>query len=665
MSRNRNVELTRSYGRLFRRAGCFLLLLILASPALAQEGDSNGRLLGLEDYDDIHSPAAPRISPDGELIAYTLDGQVFVVSTPDSEPRAVSSTASTASSPYWSADGSSLYFLSDRSDLNQLWRLPVDGFGEAGQITDLDHGISSSKLSPDENRLLLAFSDNELLEEPEDAEPQPIVVTRRQFKIDAGDGYITEGDSEHLYVYDIANESLTQITSGSYAEAGGAWSPDGDSIVFVSNRDDPDENYSTDLWLVASDNTNKGQSLRRLTDNSDTKQSPAWSPDGELIAYITAVDGVYGLQHLAVVPSSGGEPNILTADLDRWITSFEFSHDGDWIYFNYDNSGATYVARVRIRDRRIDTLIEGDRVVHSFDVAASGDIAVSANARNDFANIYRLSGRRLVRLTDLNAELFDEIELGSKIKVSFESADGTIVEAFITTPPGYESDRPYPAILNIHGGPVGQFTWGFAFAAQFFASNGYVVIEPNPRGSSGKGQNFINAIYRTWGIVDYDDVIAAVDFAVEQGIADPDKLVVTGYSYGGYMTNVVITQTNRFKAAASGAGHSLIEANFGHDIYQQWYMWEMGAPWEHRERYDVLSPFLRAGNVETPTIFLGGRIDWNVPVLNAELFYQALQMRGIDSELVMYPGMHHSDWSDAFNKDYYRRIVDWFDKYVR
>ena len=517
----------------FRSIARFLPLLILAGPALAQQGDSSGRLLLVEDWDNIRSPGAPRISPDGERIAYTLDEQIFVVATPDAEPRPLTSAASTASSLYWSADGSSLYFLSDRSDVNQLWRLPVDGFGEAEQITDLDHGVSSSKLSSDENRLLLAFSDNELLEIPEDAEPQPIVVTRRQFKIDAGDGYITEGDSEHLYVYDIANESLTQITSGSYAEAGGAWSPDGDSIVFVSNRDDPDENYSTDLWLVAADNADKGQSLTRLTDNSNTKGSPSWSPDGELVAYITAVDGVYGLQHLAVVPSSGGEPKILTADLDRWVSAFEFSHNGDWIYFNYDNSGATNLARVNVRNSRIETLVEGDRVVSNFDVGASGDLAVVANERKDAGNIYRLSGRRLVQLTALNAELFDEIELGSKIKVSFESADGTIVEAFITTPPGYESGRSYPVILNIHGGPVGQFTWGFAFAAQFFASNGYVVIEPNPRGSSGRGQDFINAIYRTWGIVDYDDVIAAVDFAVEQGIADPDKLVVTGYSYGG------------------------------------------------------------------------------------------------------------------------------------
>jgi dipeptidyl aminopeptidase/acylaminoacyl peptidase len=191
------------------------------------------------------------------------------------------------------------------------------------------------------------------------------------------------------------------------------------------------------------------------------------------------------------------------------------------------------------------------------------------------------------------------------------------------------------------------------------------VIEPNPRGSTGRGQDFVRAIYRTWGITDYDDLIAAVDYAIAQGYADPERLAVTGYSYGGYMTNTVITRTGRFKAAASGAGHSFIAANYGHDIYQKWYNWELGTPWENRERYDRLSPFLKAADVTTPTIFLGGRNDWNVPLLNAELFYQALRKRGIPTELVAYPGMHHGGWDPAFERDYLERVVAWFDTYLK
>ncbi len=259
----------------------------------------------------------------------------------------------------------------------------------------------------------------------------------------------------------------------------------------------------------------------------------------------------------------------------------------------------------------------------------------------------------------------ESVALGGKETVSFKSADGTAVQAFVTKPPGFVAGRKYPTILHIHGGPVGQFGWGFDFKPQYFAANGYVVVEPNPRGSTGRGQDFVRAIYQTWGITDYDDVIAAVDYAIAAGYADPERLAVTGYSYGGYMTNVVITRTNRFKAAASGAGHSYIVANYGHDIYQKWYNWELGPPWENREKYDRLSPLLQAGKVTTPTIFLGGREDWNVPLLNAELFYQSLRKRGIDTQLVVYPGMHHGDWTPEFERDYLNRVREWFDKYLK
>ena len=249
--------------------------------------------------------------------------------------------------------------------------------------------------------------------------------------------------------------------------------------------------------------------------------------------------------------------------------------------------------------------------------------------------------------------------------MSFRSPDGTQVQAFVTKPPGFEAGRRYPTILHIHGGPVGQHAWGYSAWTQYLAANGYVVVEPNPRGSTGRGQDFVRGIYQTWGITDYDDLIAAVDHVIAQGYADPERLAVTGYSYGGYMTNTVITRTGRFKAAATGAGHSFIYANYGHDIYQKWYNWELGVPWENREKYDRLSPLLQVGSVTTPTIFLGGRDDWNVPLLNAELIYQSLRKRGIDTELVVYPGAHHGDWSAEFDRDYLQRVQQWFDKYLK
>ncbi len=644
-----------------------LLIGVTFNPAAAADTDDSihsKRLATLSDRESIRYPGRPAISPDGELIAFSEDGTIYIASNAHDEPQAISTSSSSAWSPRWSADSKNLYFLSDRGDVSQLWVLPIDGFGEASQLTSLEQGVSSTNLSPDESQVLLAFSDNDLRTETldESSLPPPIVVTRRQFKRDAGLGYITEGSTNHLYLYDIESEALAQITSGEYEEGDASWSPDGKSIVFVSNREDePDASYRSDIWLLALDNNEPVQ----LTDNENSKYSPVFSPDGNRVAWLTAGDGVYSVPHIAIVPATGGTPRILTASLDRWISAFEFSANGKWIYFNFDNAGSTHLSRVRVSDGRVERILEGNVNVTAFDVGPASTLALHMNDQFGTTDVHRLQGRSLTKLTDLNNEYFAEILVGNKRKVSFASEDGTMIEAFITTPPDYEAGTIYPTILNLHGGPVGQFAWGYNFRAQYLAANGYVVVEPNPRGSSGFGEEFIRAIYRTWGITDYDDVIASIDYAVDQGIADPAKLAVTGYSYGGYLTNVVITETARFKAAASGAGHSLIQANFGHDMYQQWYVWELGVPWENRDKYDRLSPFLRAGNIETPTIFLGGRIDWNVPVLNAELMYQAMKVRGIDAELVVYPDAHHGGWPEEYEQDYLQRVVAWFDHYLK
>ncbi len=646
----------------------FVCIVAIADPAFAADDASATHLrsVTLDDMNAVKLPNSPRISSDGRQVVYVFDGQVFVVSTGGSEPRAVTSSAARARGIRWSEDGESIYFLSNRDDGVQIYKLPMGGAGEATQVTHFKKGVASINLSPNESHVLLGISDNDLLEVAEDAQPQPIVVTLRGFKRDAGNGYIVDGDSNHLYVYDIDAQEMQQLTTGRFEERGAAWSPDGKSIVFVSNREDePDAGYRTDLWMVAADGAGDEPALIRLTDNSNSKRQPVFSPDGNQIAYKTAVEGPYGLGILVVMPAAGGAPKMLTAGLDRSIGSFQYSEDGDWIYFSYQDSGAVNLARVRVRDAKIEKLSEGDQVVRSFDVSDAGEVVVAANKKNDSSNIYRLRRNKLTQLSNLNTEFFDEIRLGNKTKVRIEGADGTLIDTFITTPPDYEPGRAYPTILRTHGGPQSQFAWGYSFTTQFYASQGYVVVEPNPRGSTGRGQEFKAAIYRAWGGPDYDDVIAAVDYAIAAGISDPDRLAATGYSYGGYMTNVIISKTTRFKAAASGAGSSHVEGIFGHDLYTEWYLWEFGVPWENREKYDVHSPVLRAGDVTTPTLFLGGSDDWNMTIANAEMFYLALKIQNIDTQLVVYPGMHHGGWPERFDKDYLTRIVDWFDHYVR
>ncbi len=627
-----------------------------------------------EDFRSLKSPDDPVFSRDGRQIAYAADDRIHVAAAAGDKARAVTSKGNVSWNPYWSKDGRSLYFLSDRSGSSQLWKLALDVFGEAEQVTEFTQGIESLNFSRDESRLLLQFTEETA--KPKDGKeggtdaakpaPKPFVITRLEFKEDAGEGYLTGDRAEHLYAYDLRSKTLKPLTSGPYSESAADWSPDGSRIVFVSNREEEsDASYKTDLWLVAADNSDRGQTLTRLTNDDATKSDPAWSPDGREIAFLTAADGVYASPQLAIMPAAGGAARILAGSLDAWVNEFRWSADGEWIYFRYEFESGSRLARVRPRDGRIEALLGGDVNVSAMDVAKDGAIVVRAEEANGATELYRVAKGGLERLTRINDEFLASVAIGSKEKVRFRSADGTEVEALVTKPPGFVAGRKYPTILHIHGGPVGQFAWGYDVKTQFFAANGYVVVEPNPRGSTGRGAKFVSAIYQTWGITDYDDLIAAVDHAVAAGYADPDRLAVFGYSYGGYMTNTVITRTTRFKAAASGAGHSLIHANYGHDIYQKWYNWELGVPWENREKYDRLSPLLQVGLVTTPTIFLGGRDDWNVPLLNAELFYQSLRQRGVDSQLVVYPDTHHGGWSPEFERDYNERVLGWFDRHLK
>jgi dipeptidyl aminopeptidase/acylaminoacyl peptidase len=658
-------------------AAVWLVAAAFAATAQDQAAASAPRTLTFEDQEAVKQPGDIAIARDGRQVAYVVEDRIFVAPLAGGEPRAVTSVGSAATDPWWSADGSALYFLSDRSGTSQLWKLPLGDFGEAEQVTTFEQGVDRIRFSPDETRLLLQFTDAQL--EPADdtavesggqdgeAKPaEPFVITRLEFKEDAGEGYLTGDRSEHLHVLDVATGRLTQITSGAYTESDAAWSPDGRRVVFVSNREqEPDASYRTDLWVVDAGNADRGASLLRLTDDERPKSDPAFSPDGAAIAFLVASDGVYGAPQVAVVPATGGEVKVLTAAHDRWVNDFRYSADGQWIYFTYENLGGNQLARVRPRDGRLEQVIVGDRVIGEFDVAKGGAVAGRVASGNRAAELHVFSGGRDRALTRINADFHARVALGEKLTVSFKSPDGTEVQAFVTRPPGFEAGRRYPTILSIHGGPVGQFGWGYDFEAQYLAANGYLVVEPNPRGSTGRGEDFVRAIYRTWGVTDYDDLIAAVDHVIALGWADPARLAVTGYSYGGYMTNVVITRTGRFKAAASGAGHSYIVANYGHDIYQKWYNWELGPPWENREMYDRLSPLLQAGKVTTPTIFLGGREDWNVPILNAELFYQSLRTKGVPTELVVYPDAHHGGWPMEYQRHYLERVRAWFDKYLK
>ena len=270
------------------------------------------------------------------------------------------------------------------------------------------------------------------------------------------------------------------------------------------------------------------------------------------------------------------------------------------------------------------------------------------------------------RLTHQNDAWLADVKLGAVEETRFTSKDGSEIHGFVVKPPDYQPGRRYPAVLRIHGGPVGEFENAFDGELQWLAANGYLVIAANPRGSSGRGEKFQSAIYADWGHRDVEDVLAAVEDAVQRGLADPDRLAVGGWSYGGMMTNYVIASTPRFKAATSGAGSSNALAGYGTDEYIREYEQELGTPWKNFENYLRVSfPFLHADRITTPTLFLCGDEDFNVPLINSEQMYQALRSLGVPAELVIYPGQHHGIRRPSFQRDRLERYVAWYDRYAK
>lgn len=560
-----------------------------------------------------------------------------------------------------------------------MWLLNREG-GEAQKLTDTIQDVNSFSWSPSGDRIVLVLQDpsiNELEaaknkdQSDAKAKPHPWVIDRLHFKEDEI-GYLDRRRT-HLYVFDVADRKMTQITSGDYDDSAPAWSPDGRSIAFASNRsdsEDPDRNYNTDIWVVAADNTDQGKSLVRVTTNPGADDAPAWSPDGKWITFTSQLDPKlfqYATFHIAMAPATGGEAKVLTLKLDRNSSEPHFSPDGKWIYFIADDDGTQNLMRVPAMGGEISRPIGGRRMVESFTLDQDGAAAAVIGELTHPAEVYFLpaDGSDLKRLTTTNDALMAQIRLPHVEYVHFKSKDGTTVAGYLYEPPDYKPGTRYPTILRPHGGPVWAYYAEFNFDPQLFAANGYAVLTPNPRGSSGYGQDFCKAIYADWGHKDFEDDMAMVDYAVAQGIADPDKLGVGGWSYGGISTNFIITQTTRFKAAISGAGAFLYITNWGHDLYSRDWEIELGLPWENRALWEKLSPFNRVMKINTPTLIMGGEVDWNVPVINGEQMYQSLKRLGVPTLLVVYPGEYHEFSRPSFIQDRYERYLHWYDHYVK
>ena len=655
--------------------------------ALGTLSAQSRRPLQPDDIFEIKNVGDPRISPDGQWIAYTVtaldrkedssDTDIYMVAASGGAPIKLTSSKKPETSPRWSPDGKYLAFLSARDGRKtQVYLLDRRG-GEAQALTDYKTGASALAWSPDGTRLALLVSDpdpNDSGSESENKKPRPHVITRLQFMRD-GDGYLNT-IKRHIHVFDIATRADVQITADAWDDGAPAWSPDGKLIAFSANRtDNPDANDNSDIFVVE---PVKGAAPRKLTTFAGADSSPVFSPDGKSIAYLQGGDPKdiwYATNNVAIVPVAGGAPRILTSGLDRNVRSPQFNPNGEGISFLLENGGNQHLAWVPTTGGAVNIPFKGEKDVVAFDIARNGNVATLESTPQLPAEVFLMlaaEAHEPARVTHVNDEFLAKISLGGVERFKAKSADGTMIDAYLTRPPFDSAQgRPgtpaqkVPTILRIHGGPVSQYSTGFNLEWQMLAAQGFAVVAANPRGSSGYGQAFSRAIFADWGNKDFDDVMAAVDAVVSMGVADPDRLGVGGWSYGGILTDHVISKTNRFKAAISGASEFNYLANYGNDHYQRQWEAELGLPWQHTELWIKLSPFYRLDKIVTPTLVMGGDADMNVPILGGQQLYQGLKRLGRETELVIYPGETHAIRRPSFQKDRFERYIAWYSKYLK
>ncbi len=667
-----------------RQVRC-LLPIFCASFLLAQPLAK--RSLKVEDIDRLAEVDHPQISPDGNWIAYTVSTvhrdddkivtNLWMTSWDGSQHVRLTYDTESESSPRWSPDGKYLSFVSSRpgkSKGSQVWVLDRRG-GEARQLTNIK-GFSISKYdwSPDSTKLVLVLRKKEESEDEnkkdaaaKEKPPKPVIIDRYHFKEDV-EGYLDAKAYNHLFLFDIASGKLEPLTPDRpFDESNAVWSPDGTKIAFVSNRDkDPDRTDNTDVYVI---DAHPGATPQKLTSYPGQDSGPlSWSPDGKLIAYLQGSESkytAYNMDRVAVVPAAGGAARVLTRNFDRGFASPVFAPDGQSLLAIVADDRNEYPARISLGDGSVERLLKSPVVVSALS-SKSGHTAVIAATNEAPAELFALEGDALRKLSGHNDALLSEVRLGAIEDISFKSKDRTEVHGMITKPPSFEAGKKYPTLLRIHGGPNGQDGHAFSLQHQLFAANGYIVISINYRGSAGRGEKYGQSIFGDWGDKEVADLLAGVDHVLSMGIADPERLGIGGWSYGGILTDYTIASDQRFKAAISGAGSANQISMYGVDEYVFQYDLEIGPPWRNPQGWMKVSyPFFHADRIHTPTLFMGGDKDFNVPLIGGEQMYQALQTLRVPTELVIYPGEFHEFTRPSFERDRMERYLAWYAKYLK